>query len=257
MSIPSSLLSYGLVISVPARTTCSPCTQSLSCLLDSFASAIMPSLFRTINFYLLSRSLPSAYKCVISPVKKPSLHPGSPPLWFLHCKTSFKQLPVVAVFTSSPPFSLKLIPIWLFKRFYLREREAETQAVGEAGSMRGSRCGTWSQVPRITPWAEDSAKPLSHPGCPQSGFHPYCFHENILFKVTGPHQVTCPLLTTPFSLKYSLHWGSSSLFSPSFFPLYWALPHLCWFHLISWTSTCWRALGTASLILFAYLSYPV
>ena len=47
-----------------------------------------------------------------------------------------------------------------------REREAETQVEGEAGSMQGARRGTRSQVSRITPWAEGGAKPLSHPGCP-------------------------------------------------------------------------------------------
>ena len=35
-----------------------------------------------------------------------------------------------------------------------REREAETQAEGEAGSMQGTRHGTQSWVSRITPWAE-------------------------------------------------------------------------------------------------------
>ena len=35
-----------------------------------------------------------------------------------------------------------------------REREAETQAEGEAGSMQGARCGTQSRVSRITPWAK-------------------------------------------------------------------------------------------------------
>ena len=32
--------------------------------------------------------------------------------------------------------------------------------------MQGARCGTRSQVSRITPWAEGGAKPLHHPGCP-------------------------------------------------------------------------------------------
>ena len=53
---------------------------------------------------------------------------------------------------------------------YEREREAETQAEGEAGSMQGARHGTRSRVSRITPWAEGSAKPLSHPGCPTVAF---------------------------------------------------------------------------------------
>ena len=46
------------------------------------------------------------------------------------------------------------------------EREAETQAEGEAGSMQGARCGTWSWVCRITPWAKGGTKLLSHRGCP-------------------------------------------------------------------------------------------
>ena len=39
-----------------------------------------------------------------------------------------------------------------------REREADTQGEGEAGSMRGAWCGTQSRVSRITPWAEGGAK---------------------------------------------------------------------------------------------------
>ena len=50
-----------------------------------------------------------------------------------------------------------------------REREAETQAEGEAGSMQGAqRRRTQSWVSRITPWTEGSAKLLSHPGIPRS-----------------------------------------------------------------------------------------
>ena len=62
---------------------------------------------------------------------------------------------------------------FFFKDSYLfmteREREAETQAEGEAGSMQEARRGTQSWVSRITPWAEGGAKLLSHPGCPDSG----------------------------------------------------------------------------------------
>ena len=47
-----------------------------------------------------------------------------------------------------------------------REREAETQAEGEAGSMQGARHRTLSRGSRAMPWAEGGAKPLSHPGCP-------------------------------------------------------------------------------------------
>ena len=44
----------------------------------------------------------------------------------------------------------------------MKDREAETQAEGGAGSMQGAQPGTQSQVSRITPWAEGGAKPLSH-----------------------------------------------------------------------------------------------
>ena len=49
---------------------------------------------------------------------------------------------------------------------FMREREAETQAEGEAGSMQGALRGTRSHVSRITPWAEGGARPLSHLGLP-------------------------------------------------------------------------------------------
>ena len=45
-----------------------------------------------------------------------------------------------------------------------RERDAETQAKGEAGSTQGAQRGTRSRVSRITPWAEGGAKLLCHPG---------------------------------------------------------------------------------------------
>ena len=53
-----------------------------------------------------------------------------------------------------------------FKILFIHERQAETQAEGEAGSLQGARRGTGSRDTRIRPWAEVGAKPLSHPGCP-------------------------------------------------------------------------------------------
>ena len=47
------------------------------------------------------------------------------------------------------------------------EREAETQAEGEAGSMQGARCGTRSWIPGSHPELKAGAKPLSHPGTPK------------------------------------------------------------------------------------------
>ena len=49
------------------------------------------------------------------------------------------------------------------------QREAETRAEGEAGSMQGARHGAGSRVSRIRPWAAGGAKPLSHWGCPRVG----------------------------------------------------------------------------------------
>ena len=51
------------------------------------------------------------------------------------------------------------------------EREAETQAEGEAGSMQGARRGTRSRFSRIIPWAAGGAKPLCHRGCPHFSFN--------------------------------------------------------------------------------------
>ena len=49
------------------------------------------------------------------------------------------------------------------------EREAETQAEGDAGSMQGAQGGTRSQDPGVTPWAEGGAKPLRLPRIPTLG----------------------------------------------------------------------------------------
>ena len=48
-----------------------------------------------------------------------------------------------------------------------REKEAETQAEGEAGSTQGAQPGTRSQVSRITLRAEGGTKLLSYLGCPE------------------------------------------------------------------------------------------
>ena len=49
------------------------------------------------------------------------------------------------------------------------DREAETQAEREEGSMQGAERGTRSRVSRIIPWAEGGAKPPSPPGLPSPG----------------------------------------------------------------------------------------
>ena len=60
------------------------------------------------------------------------------------------------------------LSIYLFIHERHTQREAETQAEGEAGSMQGLQGGTRSQDSRIMPWAEVGANLLSHPGCPYS-----------------------------------------------------------------------------------------
>ena len=65
-------------------------------------------------------------------------------------------------------FFLKIILIYSWETH--REREAETQAEGETGSVQGAQRGTRSQISRIRPWAEGGAKPLSHWGCPKNWF---------------------------------------------------------------------------------------
>ena len=53
-----------------------------------------------------------------------------------------------------------------FIYLFMRDREAETQAEEEAGSMQGAQRGTRSGASKIRPPAEGGAKPLSHLGCP-------------------------------------------------------------------------------------------
>ena len=54
----------------------------------------------------------------------------------------------------------------LFINSWKTQRAAEKQAEGEAGSLQGARCGTRSQDPGVTPWAEGrhpTAEPPRHP----------------------------------------------------------------------------------------------
>ena len=50
------------------------------------------------------------------------------------------------------------------------EREAETRAEGEAGSMQGARRGTRSRILGPRPEPKADAQPLSHPGAPPAFF---------------------------------------------------------------------------------------
>ena len=46
------------------------------------------------------------------------------------------------------------------------QREAKTQAEGEAGFMQGAQCGTRSWDSGSRPELKADAQPLSHPGVP-------------------------------------------------------------------------------------------
>ena len=59
-------------------------------------------------------------------------------------------------------FFLKKYFIYLF----MREREAGTWVEGEAGSLWGVWCRTWSQDPRIMTWAKGSCLTTEPPRCP-------------------------------------------------------------------------------------------
>ena len=51
------------------------------------------------------------------------------------------------------------------------EKEAETQAEGEAGSMQEAHVGLNPRTPGSRPGRKGGAQPLSHPGVPVQGFY--------------------------------------------------------------------------------------
>ena len=69
-----------------------------------------------------------------------------------------------------------MVSVFVFKDFiylFMRdiEREAETQAEGEAGSLQGARCSTQSQDPGIMTQSKAEVQPLSHPDAPEPPFY--------------------------------------------------------------------------------------
>ena len=48
-----------------------------------------------------------------------------------------------------------------------RERETDTKAEGEAGSIQGAQCGMDPRTPGSQPEPKAAAQPLSHAGSPQ------------------------------------------------------------------------------------------
>ena len=64
-------------------------------------------------------------------------------------------------------FFLKDFPYLLMRH---TEREGETQAEGEAGSLQRDQCGTQSLIPGSCLEPTVDAQPLSHPGVPKNYF---------------------------------------------------------------------------------------
>ena len=94
------------------------------------------------------------------------------------------------MFQHSPVSSLS-IHVFL-KDFYLfihdrhTQREAETQAEGEAGSTQGARCRTRSQVSRIMLWAKGRRPTTEPPRLP----HPYILMLDVaLVKAQGGYSI--------------------------------------------------------------------
>ena len=89
-----------------------------------------------------------------------------------------------------------------FFNFYLfmivtqREREAETQAEGEAGSLQGARCGIRSRISRIAPWAKGRRQTAAPPRDPRTFIlgHPLNGSEVLVFASFSALQ---PFLASP------------------------------------------------------------
>ena len=86
----------------------------------------------------------------------------------MHGATHPKQhYPFRAMQTKEHAFNF-FFNLFIYDRHTVREREAETQAEGEAGSMQGARHGTRSRVSRTTPWAEGRRQTTEPPGLPEA-----------------------------------------------------------------------------------------
>ena len=71
---------------------------------------------------------------------------------------------------SQDDFSMGTTFFFFLIFIYSWETEAETWAEGEAGSLQGARCGTWSQDPGIMTWAEGRCSTAEPPGLPGTTF---------------------------------------------------------------------------------------
>ena len=83
-----------------------------------------------------------------------------------------------------------------------REREADTQAEGEASSLRGAQCRTRSQDPGVTTWAQGRCSTLSPPGAlwefnANPWFRPFQYPEVNLSYLFSPEVSRNPIVLDP------------------------------------------------------------
>ena len=87
--------------------------------------------------------------------------------------------------------------IYLFMRD--SEREAETQAEGEAGSLQGAQCGLDPKTPGSCPEPKADAQLLSHPGVPYLASsvrrHPWpAYSAHCIYPLNIPRPKPCESL---------------------------------------------------------------
>ena len=121
-----------------------------------------------------------------------------------HLVWYFVKYPWVWVYMMFSFFKVLFLYSWERQR----ERGAETQAKGEAGSMQAACRGTGSWVSRITPWAEGGAKPLSPPGCPIWGFLMITLILSICAKKsTEVHWCSLCIIGKMCHINMTYHWA--------------------------------------------------
>ena len=122
----------------------------------------------SFTFFLCLLPHPTIFSfspCISSP-DSPTTSPILPPSFCLlspifDAPNSHTSLPLFFFFKD-------VICLFMHENTQRREREAETQAEGEAGSMPGAQHGTRSQDSRITPWAEGRCSTAEPPRRPPS-----------------------------------------------------------------------------------------
>ncbi|XP_077718440.1 membrane-anchored junction protein isoform X2 [Canis aureus] len=87
-----------------------------------------------------------------------------------------------------------------------REKGAETESEGEAGSSQGAQRGTRFQIPRPRPEPKANAQPLSHPGISVKSYH---LGAMSLKPFTYPFPETRFLHAGPNVYKFKIRYGNN------------------------------------------------